>query len=1084
MKLLQTAGPALVFLLIFLLASPAFAGFVNFESPQVHPVDLSPDGRFLAVCNTADNRLEVFDARFGNALPLMSVPVGYDPVSVRFLSNTAAWVVNQISDSVSIVDVSTGIVVRTILTKDEPADVVFAGAPLKAYVSCSQANLIQVYNAASPGAPIAQIVIEGEDPRALAVSNDGTKVFAAIFESGNKSTILGGGADGFIGFPPNVVNDPSGPYGGTNPPPNAGAGFDPPINPVLPAPPKVGLIVKKDGAGNWMDDNGGNWTGFVSGANAANSGRPVGWDVLDNDVAVIDTSTNTVSSYAKGLMNICMAIAVNPVSGEVGVVGTDATNEIRFEPNLKGTFLRVNLGRFAPATPGVVTLGDLNPHLTYAASTVPQVDRDNSIGDPRGIKWNAAGTRAYVTGMGSNNLVVINALGNRAGLADTVEVGEGPTGLAIDEINRRIYVLNRFEGSVSIVDLDLETELSRVAFFDPTPAAIKTGRKHLFDTHKNSGLGQIACASCHVDARMDRLAWDLGDPSGGLLDIIAATVGGAVAGPDEIVINRGANVPFLNGGMDTEFHPMKGPMTTQTFQDIIGKEPHHWRGDRDGIEKFAPAFMDLQGDDTTLTLAEMQEFENYLASIHFPPNPFRNLDNTLPSNLPLPGHFATGDFGQAEGTLLPNGNARRALTQVYRPAIRQIDGGACINCHALPSAIGTDHLETSGNIFAPVFAPIPAGPLGERHHALVSIDGSTQDAIKVPQTRNMYDKVGFFSSPNPSAGGAPHVSRAGFGYLHDGSVDSLARFFGEPAFAFNNDQEIADMVALMLAFTGSDFNNPVYAYAPDPLEPPGTVSQDAHAAVGQQVTLTNNSMVSAEFVRMTSFLVLADAGKVDVIVKATISGVPRGWVYLGIDNFQIDEAGIMESKTALVNRASPATPVTFTVVPEGCGDRFGIDREDDGLLDHDEIRDFFPLIPGHQNPFNPRLADASGDNGSLAPDGIADALNDFDGDGTDNGTELANGTNPAENLAGTVPATMSLTMNPGGSVTVDWTAVPAGVYQVQYTDDLVLWRDSPTGQFIAPPAGGPLQWTDNGPPDTISHPSSLTMRFYRVLRIL
>ena len=29
---------------------------------------------------------------------------------------------------------------------------------------------------------------------------------------------------------------------------------------------------------------------------------------------------------------------------------------------------------------------------------------------------------------------------------------------------------------------------------------------------------------------------------------------------------------------------MKGPMTTQTMQDIIGHEPLHWRGDRSGLE--------------------------------------------------------------------------------------------------------------------------------------------------------------------------------------------------------------------------------------------------------------------------------------------------------------------------------------------------------------------------------------------------------------------------------------------------------------------------------------------------------------------
>ena len=47
-----------------LLAAPALAqtgSFVNWESPQTHPVDITPNGQVLAVVNTADARLEVFD---------------------------------------------------------------------------------------------------------------------------------------------------------------------------------------------------------------------------------------------------------------------------------------------------------------------------------------------------------------------------------------------------------------------------------------------------------------------------------------------------------------------------------------------------------------------------------------------------------------------------------------------------------------------------------------------------------------------------------------------------------------------------------------------------------------------------------------------------------------------------------------------------------------------------------------------------------------------------------------------------------------------------------------------------------------
>src|SRR5438876_4035037 len=47
------------------LGSAGAASFVNFETPQVHPIDLSPDGTKLAVCNTADGRVELFDIRTG-----------------------------------------------------------------------------------------------------------------------------------------------------------------------------------------------------------------------------------------------------------------------------------------------------------------------------------------------------------------------------------------------------------------------------------------------------------------------------------------------------------------------------------------------------------------------------------------------------------------------------------------------------------------------------------------------------------------------------------------------------------------------------------------------------------------------------------------------------------------------------------------------------------------------------------------------------------------------------------------------------------------------------------------------------------
>mgnify|MGYP003333226174 CR=1 FL=1 len=57
-----------------------------------------------------------------------SVSVGMEPVALALRNDGELWVANHLSDSISIVDVSSTPprVVRTLLTCDEPSDIVFA----------------------------------------------------------------------------------------------------------------------------------------------------------------------------------------------------------------------------------------------------------------------------------------------------------------------------------------------------------------------------------------------------------------------------------------------------------------------------------------------------------------------------------------------------------------------------------------------------------------------------------------------------------------------------------------------------------------------------------------------------------------------------------------------------------------------------------------------------------------------------------------------------------------------------------------------------------------------------------------------
>src|ERR1043166_6092267 len=114
----------------YTLASASSSGpsFIEFESGHVRPLAISPDRQTLFAVNTPNGTLEVFDLTSGMPVFQYRVAVGLEPVAVAARSDTEVWVVNHLSDSVSIVGLAgTPHVVRTLLVGDEPRDIVFAG---------------------------------------------------------------------------------------------------------------------------------------------------------------------------------------------------------------------------------------------------------------------------------------------------------------------------------------------------------------------------------------------------------------------------------------------------------------------------------------------------------------------------------------------------------------------------------------------------------------------------------------------------------------------------------------------------------------------------------------------------------------------------------------------------------------------------------------------------------------------------------------------------------------------------------------------------------------------------------------------
>ncbi|MBI4363791.1 MAG: T9SS type A sorting domain-containing protein, partial [Candidatus Latescibacteria bacterium] len=418
------------------------------------------------------------------------------------------------------------------------------------------------------------------------------------------------------------------------------------------------------------------------------------------------------------------------------VTNTEAFNKTRFIPNVVGRFAQNRVTLIASGGAGAVTAMHLNSHIDYAVSPGPQSERDLSLAEPVDVAVSSAAGKVYVAAMGSSRVGVLDLAGNVTNRIATngapsppaiaLDEPRGPTGLALDASRNQLFVLNRFTNSIAILDTGTETKVGEVALrFDPSPPEVRNGRRFQYDGNVSSH-GDLACGSCHIGSNFDAIAWDLGDPTGQMEPNFNIKDNPA----------HGSN-PFQPL---SPFHPMKGPMTTQSLRGLQNTSPFHWRGDRFDFKRFNPAFVGLMGAPDTLSTADMQAYNDFIMSVVYPPNPNQNLDRTY-AGLAVPGEteFLTGEHDL---------------------------GIDCVFCHSLPA--GTDR------------ALLPKGVLQE-----------SQD-FKVPQLRNLYQKTGFSLTTG--------AHKRGFGFNHDGAVDNIVNFLRVPLFDFPDTNERYQIEAFVLSF--------------------------------------------------------------------------------------------------------------------------------------------------------------------------------------------------------------------------------------------------------------------------------------------
>lgn len=797
-------------LLVLLGALPALGQgtgpYVNFETP-VHDgllVSKIGSGEYLLVASSEDNAVEVYDT--AGPTFLLRVPVGLEPVTVVRKPTALAgggvrfYTANWLGDSITafVLEPSGGTpplgwrIERTVATADEPIGITIL--PEVAGVATTL-----------PGSVFHEAVI---------VTHAARGAYAVL----DSATLLPFGA----GWGALELFDTTGGLGIKEP---RALEFAPPTAGV--SPQMAVLNLRGGNTGSVYDFD--LWV-TTDLAQSIVSGRAVG-----PTVGNLGTTNFNMDFDSRSVLYVVGQEARNAEIGKVDINGeqqhhdmeTLGTGFVRSAlwrvQNFAGTptIRELDLNRGLAGSSGVPTCAiptDLEIHENAPPTAVLIEDAEPVAVENAPQKLEVqpvptTRTRIFVACMGSDTVSVVipnasNFPASRVIRVDTNAGGfsaanlggqmRGPRALAFkDSTPRRLYVLNRVEHSVTVMnpDFNLASPASAVlATFDlagqVAPPRVRNGRK-IFYTSKLSGGGKSACASCHIDGDSDQLSWNLSGP--GLID--ATTV------------LPGALLPILPGGQLGTMTNHKGPMVTQTLRGLLNYEifdnlvadllysnqPYHWRGDKGFFTDFNAAFLNLMGfcaagvtcvdpggngaKNKGIPDSDMAAFRDFINTITQEPNPEQPKTRTYsgspwsdPDNPPPAG--SQQELLELNNVTVGSG-AIRGLKIFHM--ITQAEN--CLQCHALPEGSDNDLTETLGN----QVLTLPPSQLET---------AATRDLVR--KEKFLFRRSGNPASPLIATG----VRTAEFGLVHTGE-DHILPFGSGSIFAFVTGFE-----------TGGTFNPP------------------------------------------------------------------------------------------------------------------------------------------------------------------------------------------------------------------------------------------------------------------------------------
>jgi YVTN family beta-propeller protein len=218
---------------------------------------------------------------------------------------------------------------------------------------------------------------------------------------------------------------------------------------------------------------------------------------------------------------------------------------------------------------------------------VPLDELDRYYALPWGVTISPDKSKIFLTTAGSESVTVIDVphllktirsrresfVNDLSASAEYVSVripvGHNPRGLVLSLDGKRLYVANRLDDSITVIDTDTSTVASTIDLGGPNNVdALRRGER-LFYTADFAFQGQFGCANCHLDATIDGLQWDL-EPDGFGKDIVDNRSLENLAGTEPFKWNGGnPDMPTECGPRTEKFFFRSQSFTEQQLTDLV-----------------------------------------------------------------------------------------------------------------------------------------------------------------------------------------------------------------------------------------------------------------------------------------------------------------------------------------------------------------------------------------------------------------------------------------------------------------------------------------------------------------------------------